>query len=140
MGHPVTPKPQREQECVCGEINTRHCSVHGQGANQQRIPGRPPYRVAGVPAGIISADDYDVTDEAFKALAAHNGLLEQYEDALRAGLVIKGELNELEEQLEAARVLLMQAQRLHDNRSHAEWAERAEAFVASFPASRPEEV
>lgn len=31
--------------------------------------GKPPYRIAGIPPGIISADDYDVTDEALAALA-----------------------------------------------------------------------
>lgn len=34
------------------------------------IPGKPPYRIAGIPPGIISSDDYDVTDEALAALAA----------------------------------------------------------------------
>jgi hypothetical protein len=32
--------------------------------------GKPPHRVAGIPAGIISEDDFDVTEEAFAALAA----------------------------------------------------------------------
>jgi len=39
----------------------------------------------------------------------------------------------LYEQFEAALVLLRQGQRLHDNRSHAEWAERAEAFARGTP-------
>jgi hypothetical protein len=30
--------------------------------------GRPPYRIAGIPPGIISADDFDVTEEALDAL------------------------------------------------------------------------
>lgn len=34
-----------------------------------RLPGEPPYRIAGIPEGIISADDLDVTEEALEALA-----------------------------------------------------------------------
>ena len=31
---------------------------------------KPPYRIAGIPPGIISADDFDVTDDVLDALAA----------------------------------------------------------------------
>lgn len=41
-----------------------------------RLAGEPPYRIAGIPSGIISADDYDVTDQAFAALARYNALVE----------------------------------------------------------------
>lgn len=33
------------------------------------VGGKPPYRIAGHPPGIISDDDYDVTDEALAFLA-----------------------------------------------------------------------
>lgn len=56
--------------------------------------GEPPHRVAGIPAGIISADDYDVTEEAFAALAAYPDLarlLAQALDALACPRCERGE-------------------------------------------------
>ena len=50
------------------------------------VPGKPPYRIAGAPSGIISADDWDATDEALEALASYNELVEQYQ-ALHAAAV-----------------------------------------------------
>lgn len=43
-----------------------------------------PHRVAGIPAGIISADDFDVTDEAFAALALAPDLARWAADAADA--------------------------------------------------------
>jgi hypothetical protein len=43
--------------------------------------GKLPYRIAGLPPGIISADDYDVTDEALDLLAALPALIEVVEAA-----------------------------------------------------------
>jgi hypothetical protein len=45
----------------------------------EEIPGKPPYRIAGIPSGIISADDWDVTDEVLAflaALPAREGIIE----------------------------------------------------------------
>lgn len=60
--------------------------------NQQKIPGESPYRIAGIPSGIISADDIDVTDEAFAALTSYNGLVEQLETFLDAAWKFEQEM------------------------------------------------
>jgi hypothetical protein len=59
--------------------------------------GKPPHRVAGIPAGIISEDDFDVTDEAFAALAAFPDLARL---ALDMGEALRMLRNELWEQQE----------------------------------------
>lgn len=64
-------------EDVSAERDAKEAGRHLREAAEEEIerlrgiaglPGVPPYRIAGIPPGIISADDYDVTDEALAFL------------------------------------------------------------------------
>lgn len=79
-------KPQRERECVCGEINTRHCPVHGQDSKQHS-----------------SADEVRaVLDYLYHGTGAP-GRSEQWQSGRFA-------LQQLEEQLETALAALRKSQ------------------------------
>lgn len=113
------------------EASKRHSSL-----------GRPPYRIAGIPPGIISADDYDVTDEALEALVSLDALVEQLEALAKAARPIV-ESWDLHAADYLADLIDGEEQRILPARSVDEMihqqARLAHALDASNPASRQDE-